>query len=71
MRRPIDGALRHTIFVLRTMPHDFASVAAVGRAVAGLPWVIRERKVISPRTEAALRLVERPQQGSQARRYVG
>ena len=29
-------------------------------AVAGLPWVLRQRRVVPPRIEKALRLLERP-----------
>ena len=45
--------------------------AAVARAVAGLPWVLRERRVIPASVEAGLRRLEEPQRRSAARRYVG
>jgi hypothetical protein len=41
------------------------------RALAGLPWVLRERRVIPDRVEAGLRLLEAPQRNCSARRYVG
>jgi hypothetical protein len=41
--------------------------------VAGLPWVLRDRRgrVIPMSVEAVLRLLEEPQRRSAARRYVG
>jgi GT2 family glycosyltransferase len=71
LRRPPGGALRRTAAVLRSVPKDRASAAAVARAAAGLPWVLRDRRVIPPRVEAGLRLLEAPQRHSAARRYVG
>jgi hypothetical protein len=71
LRRPAAGALRHTGSLLRWVPPDRASAAAVARAVAGLPWVLRERRVVPPRVEQGLRLLEEPQRRSPARRYVG
>lgn len=71
LRRPVPGALRHTAAVLRSVPRDLASATAVARAVGGLPWVLRERRVIPDRVEAGLRLLEAPQRASFARRYVG
>jgi GT2 family glycosyltransferase len=71
LRRPVPGALRHTAAVLRSVPADLASARAVARAVAGLPWVLRERRVIPDAVEARLRLLEAAQRASAARRYVG
>ncbi len=71
LRRPAAGALRHTVMVLGSAPRDRASAAAVARAVAGLPWVMRHRRVVPGHVEAALRLLEAPQRASPARRYVG
>jgi GT2 family glycosyltransferase len=71
LRRPARGALRHTAAVLRSVPADLASAWAVANAVAGLPWVLRERRVIPDRVEARLRLLEAAQRASAARRYVG
>jgi hypothetical protein len=42
-----------------------------GEAVSGLPWVLRERRVVPPRVERGLRVLEEPQRNSKARRYVG
>jgi GT2 family glycosyltransferase len=71
LRRPLPGAVRHTAAVLRSVPRDRASAVAVTRAVAGLPWVVRERQVIPASLEAGLRLLEAPRRSSTARRYVG
>jgi GT2 family glycosyltransferase len=71
LRRPAAGALRQTAAVLRSVPRDRASAVAVAWALAGLPWVIRERRVVPGHVEAALRLLDAAQRASAARRYVG
>ncbi len=71
LRRPLGSALRRTRTLLRSIPRDWASVAAVAEALAGLVWVLRERRVIPPEVERGLRLLEEPQRQSRARRYVG
>lgn len=71
LRRPVPGALRHTAAILRSVPRDRTSGAALARAVAGLPWVLRERRVIPGPVEAGLRLLEAAQRSSRARRYIG
>ncbi len=71
LRRPASRALVRTGTVLRSLPRDRASAVAVGEAVSGLPWVLRERGVVPPRVERGLRLLEEPQRNSKARRYVG
>jgi hypothetical protein len=55
------------------VPKDAATAAAVARAAAGLPWVLRDRRgrLIPMSVEAGLRLLEGPQRRSAARRYVG
>ncbi|MEV7966943.1 glycosyltransferase [Sphaerisporangium sp. NPDC088356] len=70
LRRPAPDALRRTAAVLRSVPKDRASVSAVAAAVAGLPWVLRERRVVPMDVERGLRLLEEPQRTSVARRYV-
>jgi GT2 family glycosyltransferase len=71
LRRPLPSALRRTGTLLRSIPRDRASVVAVGEALAGLAWVLRERRVVPPDVEHGLRLLELPQRHSAARRYVG
>lgn len=70
-RRSVRAALRRTASLLGSVPRDRASAAAVVEAVAGLPWVLRERRVVPAHVEHGLRLLEEPQRRSTARRYVG
>ncbi|GAA4932876.1 glycosyltransferase [Streptomonospora halophila] len=71
LRRPAGAALRRTGRVLASVPGDAASAAAVAEALAGLPWVLGERRPVPPRVEEGLRLLEAPQGRSAARRYIG
>lgn len=71
LRRPVRGALRRTGTVLGSLPRDTTSARAVGAALAGLPWVLRERRVVPRDVERGLYLLEEPQRRSVARRYVG
>ncbi|MBV2366384.1 glycosyltransferase family 2 protein [Streptomonospora nanhaiensis] len=71
LRRPAPAALRRTAAVLGAVPRDTASAAAVGAALAGLPWVLAQRRPVPARVEEGLRLLEEPQKSSPARRYVG
>lgn len=71
LRRPVPAALRRTLYLARTVPRDRASLRAFGLAVAGLPWVLRERKVVPAEVESRLRTLETAQRQSTARQYVG
>ncbi|WP_236670532.1 glycosyltransferase family 2 protein [Streptomyces sp. 7-21] len=71
LRRPPAAALRRTAGLLREVPRDAATGAALLRALGGLPWLLRERRVVPPEVEARLRLLDGPQRASRARRYVG
>jgi GT2 family glycosyltransferase len=71
LRRPVPVALRRTLHLVRTVPRDLASVRAFGQALAGLPWVLRERRTVPAVVEARLRLLDGEQRRSTARRYVG
>ncbi|RCV52528.1 glycosyltransferase family 2 protein [Marinitenerispora sediminis] len=71
LRRPVPGAARHTADVLRGAPRDLVTAAAVAEAVAGLPWVLRERRPVPESVEHGLRLLAEPRRNSAARRYVG
>ncbi len=66
LRRPARSALRRSGAVLRSLPRDRASVSAVCEALAGLPWVLRERRVVPPQVEQGLHLLEEPQRRSVA-----
>lgn len=68
---PTSPSATTTGIMLRSIPRDWASVVAVAEALAGLPWVLRERQVVPPEVEHGLRLLEAPQRHSRARRYVG
>jgi GT2 family glycosyltransferase len=71
LRRPLPAAARHTAELARTVPRDRTSAAAFAAALAGLPWVLRERRPLPARVESMIRLLEEPRRTSQARRYVG
>lgn len=71
LRRPLVPALRRTGYLLRTVPHDLASLRAFALAVRGLPWVLKQRRPIPPALEARLWTLEKAQRASAARRYVG
>jgi GT2 family glycosyltransferase len=71
LRRPPRSALRRTRTILADVPRDRATALAVAEAVAGLSWVLRERRVVPAAVEHGLRLLEEPQRRSTARRYVG
>jgi hypothetical protein len=68
---PGRSALRRTLHLARTVPHDTVSLRAFAEAVAALPWVLRERRVLPEEVESRMRLLEETQRTSRARRYVG
>ncbi|MGY1637260.1 glycosyltransferase family 2 protein [Geodermatophilus sp. SYSU D00742] len=70
LRRPLRPALRRTRHLLRTVPRDRLSVLGVLDAARGLPWVLRERRVLPPHAEARFAALEEAQRTSTARRYV-
>ena len=70
LRRPPRSALRRTGRLLLTVPRDKITAMALAEAVAGLPWVLRERRPVPSEVEARLRALEEPQRRSRARRYV-
>lgn len=71
LRRPAGAALRRTAELAVTVPRDRVSAAAFAAALGGLPWVLRERRPLSPQTEAVMRLLDVPRRNSRARRYIG
>ncbi|MCX0272569.1 glycosyltransferase [Nocardia zapadnayensis] len=71
LRRPVRSAARRTAVVLGSAPADRATAAAVLETLRGLPWVLRERKVVPPGVEEGLVRLEESQRRSPARRYVG
>ncbi|MDQ3609321.1 MAG: glycosyltransferase [Actinomycetota bacterium] len=70
LRRPAGPAARRTIAVLRRLPRDRVSARGVGQALAGLPWVLRERAPSPPHVEAMQAALEDQQLNSGTRRYV-
>jgi GT2 family glycosyltransferase len=70
LRRPFRPALRRTLHLLRTVPRDRVTAAALLDAVRGIPWVVRERRVLPPHAEARFAALDEAQRRSTARRYV-
>lgn len=70
LRRPLRPALRRTVYLLRTVPRDRVTARALAEAARGLPWVLRERRVLPPHAEARFAALEQAQRRSPARRYV-
>ncbi|MFG2091558.1 MULTISPECIES: glycosyltransferase family 2 protein [unclassified Spirillospora] len=70
LRRPLPAAARRTAGLLRTLPRDRVTAAALAEAVAGLGWVVRERRSLPRDVEDRLRTLETSQRTSMARRYV-
>lgn len=70
LRRPPGSAARRTVRLLRSLPRDRVSGLAILEALAGLPWVLRQRQVVPPEVERGLRLLDGPQLTSSARQYV-
>jgi N-acetylglucosaminyl-diphospho-decaprenol L-rhamnosyltransferase len=58
LRRPPLAAMARTLHLLRLSPLDRYSARAAARAVGGLPWVLRERRVSPPHVGAMCRLLE-------------
>ncbi|QXJ19496.1 glycosyltransferase [Actinomadura graeca] len=71
LRRPLPAAARRTAGLLRTLPRDRVTAGALAEALAGLPWVARERRTLPRDVEERLRTLEASQRHSKARRYVG
>ena len=70
LRRPLRPAVRRTLHLLATVPRDRVTAQGLLKAVRGIPWVVRERRVLPPHAEARLAALEAVQRESQARRYV-
>ncbi|MQA31958.1 glycosyltransferase family 2 protein [Modestobacter roseus] len=70
LRRPFKPALRRTLHLLRTVPKDRVTARGLLAALRGLPWLVRERRVLPPHAEARFAALEAAQHRSTARRYV-
>jgi GT2 family glycosyltransferase len=58
MRRPVRSALRETLAVLRRCRGMRHAVAAACAALAGLPWVLRERRALPARVERMRQVID-------------
>jgi GT2 family glycosyltransferase len=70
LRRPLRPALRRTLRLLRTVPRDAVTARSLLEAARGIPWVLRERRVLPPYAEARFAALDDAQRRSTARRYV-
>jgi GT2 family glycosyltransferase len=61
LRRPLTSAVRKTLWLARAQPWDKAAVRGFVAAVAGLPWVLRHRRVVPEPVERGFRLLDPPQ----------
>ena len=69
LRRPLPAALRRTRDLLGSLPRDRTSALGVLDAVGGLPWLVRERKVLPGHAEARFVALEESQRTSKSRDY--
>jgi GT2 family glycosyltransferase len=58
LRRPWRSALRWTLFVLADAPKNISWVQGVGLAMAGIPWVLRNRTPMSTELDEQLRILD-------------
>jgi GT2 family glycosyltransferase len=70
LRRPLRPALRRTAHLLRTLPRDRVTGLGLLAAARGIPWVLRERRVLPPSAESRFAALDAAQRRSTARRYV-
>jgi len=69
LRRPWRSALRWTAHVISDSPRNAATLHGIAGALRGLPWVLRERRVLPPDVERRWALLDRQRMTSSARRY--
>ncbi len=67
LRRPARAAAWRTAHELRRLRPDRVTARAVVRAIAGVPWVLRERRASPPHVEAMRRLLDDQQLRSTSR----
>jgi GT2 family glycosyltransferase len=58
LRRPSDVVAADTARALRSLANDRVVARGFGRALLGLPWIMRERRVNPPHLEAMLRRLD-------------
>jgi GT2 family glycosyltransferase len=66
LRRPLPSALRRTWRLARAAPWERRTWRGFAAAVAGLPWVLRRRRVVPDHVERGLCLLEQPSCSSTA-----
>jgi GT2 family glycosyltransferase len=59
LRRPVSTATRQTLRVLGAVPRNPDARAGLVKAVQGLPWALRKRRVVPPHVESRLRTLDR------------
>ena len=64
LRRPAVTALRLTLATARTHLADPALAPALAAALAGMPWIVRRRRVVPREVEQGLRALEEVPRGS-------
>jgi hypothetical protein len=60
LRRPLTSAVRKTLWLARSQPWDTAAFRGFMAALAGLPWVLRHRRVVPDAVERRYRLLDPP-----------
>lgn len=58
LRRPWKSAAHETARLMRTAMLDPAGLRGAAEALGAMPWILRNRRVIPPRVEHALQLVQ-------------
>jgi GT2 family glycosyltransferase len=58
LRRPLPSALRQTLHMLRSRPWNKALLRGFAAALAGMPWLFHERRVVPPDVESWLRVLD-------------
>jgi GT2 family glycosyltransferase len=59
LHRRFLNAVRYTAFVLADAPKTITSLRGLGLALAGLPWILRQRQPMDAELDADLRLLDR------------
>lgn len=69
LRRPVASAAPRSLALLREARHDAVTARATVDALRGLPWVLRDRRVVPAYLERELRRLERSRPATSARQY--
>jgi N-acetylglucosaminyl-diphospho-decaprenol L-rhamnosyltransferase len=70
LRRPLGAAAVRTVRTIARLPPDRVTARGISRALAGMPAVLRGRRVSPPHVERMRRLLDGQQLSSMARRDV-